>query len=257
VAKGFVSGLWKARLADARQLCGARERQRRSCRTLCGSVGSRRNSNARWTSSRGHVPIQHPEPASRADATTAAIVSIAAQSRNIFGVHATLIAVMALTAIGVAILSPRLPRSGALSLTTSCLLSLSMLSMSLAALVNGFAVPLWAASYPLPLTEATDAAARAILYFASSLNRVFADCAVLLSGFALMLFGSHMARQSRPFQIVGAFGLIAGCGLLAGLVSGALILDYQGFNLANATLYIWLAAFSGCFLFSQSASTQS
>ena len=198
------------------------------------------------------VAIQHPEPASRADATTAAIVNIAAQSRDIFGVHATLIAIMAFTAIGVAILNARLPRSGVLSFTAACLLSLSMLSMSLAALVNGFAVPLWAASYPMPLTEATDAAARAILYFASSLNRVFADCAVLLSGFAMMLFGAHMIRQSRLFQVVGAFGLIAGCALLAGLIGGAFVLDYRGFNLANATFYIWLAAFSACFLFNRS-----
>ena len=43
-----------------------------------------------------------------------------------------------------------------------------------------------------------------------------------------------------------------GLGTLIGLLYGAFILDYHGFNLTNALFYIWIAAFAGYTLFAKS-----
>ena len=198
------------------------------------------------------VALNHPEPATRNDTTATALASIAGQSRAIFSVHATLIVLMLLTAIGMNGLTRKLSHNSQLSMAAMAAMGLSMLSMSLAALVNGFAVPIWASAYPVPLSPESDAAARAILMFASSLNRVFANAAVLLSSFSLLLFGISFAAKPGALRLVGGLGCMIGLGTLIGLLTGAFILDYRGFNLTNALFYIWIAAFAGYILFAGS-----
>jgi hypothetical protein len=184
------------------------------------------------------VALNHPEPATRSDATAVALTGIADQSRAIFGVHATLIVLMLLTAIGMHALTRRLAHDRDLGMAAMALMALSMLSMSMAALVNGFAVPLWASNFPMPLTAESEAAARAILMFAASLNRVFANGAVVLSSFSLLLFGVVFVAMSGALRLVGILGLGIGIFTLAGLASGAFVLDYHGFNLTNALFYL-------------------
>jgi hypothetical protein len=198
------------------------------------------------------VAANHPEPSTRHDATATALASIAAQSRAIFSVHATLIILMLLTAVGMNGLTRRLSRESHLTMAAMAMMALSMVSMSMAALVNGFAVPMWASAYPMPLTVESDAAARAILIFASSLNRVFANAAVLLSSFSMLFFGMALVAKQGTWRLVGGLGCLIGTGTLAGLLSGAFVLDYEGFNLTNALLYIWIGAFAGHVLFVKS-----
>lgn len=198
------------------------------------------------------VALNHPEPATRNDATATALAGIAEQSREIFSVHATLIIFMLLTAVGMNGLTRKLSRDSQLTMAAMVMMGLSLLSMSLAALINGFAVPLWASAYPLPLSPESDAAARAILIFASSLNRVFANAAVLLSSFSLLFFGIVFAAKRGTLRLVGILGCIIGSGSLIGLLSGAFVLDYAGFNLTNALFYIWIAAFGGHVLLARS-----
>jgi hypothetical protein len=198
------------------------------------------------------VALNHPEPATRNDTTASALASIAGQSRAIFSVHATLVILMLLTAIGMNGLTRIFSRDSQLSMAAMAMMGLSMLFMSMAALVNGFAVPMWASAYPIPLSPESDAAARAILMFASSLNRVFANAAVLLSSFSMLFFGAAFMTQHATLRLVGGLGGIIGLGTLTGLLTGAFVLDYHGFNLTNALLYLWIAAFAGCELFSKS-----
>jgi hypothetical protein len=198
------------------------------------------------------VALNHPEPATRNDTTATALASIAGQSRMIFSVHATLIVLMLLTAIGMNGLTRKSSRNSQLTMAAMTAMGLSMLSMSLAALVNGFAVPIWASAYPVPLSADSDAAARAILMFASSLNRVFASAAVLLSSISLLFFGISFAAKSGALRLVGGLGCMIGLGTLVGLLNGAFILDYDGFNLTNALFYIWIATFAGYTLFEKS-----
>jgi hypothetical protein len=198
------------------------------------------------------VALNHPEPATRNDATATALASIAGQSRAIFSVHATLIILMLLTAIGMHGLTRRIGRESHLAMAAMAMMALSMLSMSMAALVNGFAVPMWAAAYPVPLTAQSDAAARAILMFASSLNRVFANAAVILSSFSMVFFGAALLAKQGSWRIVGGLGLLIGAGTMIGLFCGAFVLDYDGFNLTNALLYIWVGGFAGHYLLGNS-----
>jgi hypothetical protein len=198
------------------------------------------------------VALNHPEPATRNDTTATALANIAGQSRAIFSVHATLIILMILTAVGMNGLTRKLGRESHLTMAAMAMMALSMLSMSMAALVNGFAVPMWASAYPVPLTVESDAAARAILMFASSLNRVFANAAVLLSSFSLLFFGITFAAKHGTWRLVGGLGCLIGLGTLVGLLSGAFVLDYDGFNLTNAGFYIWVGAFAGHVLFAKS-----
>ncbi len=194
------------------------------------------------------VALNHPEPATRADATDVALMNIAGERGAIFGVHATLIALMLFTSLGVAHINRRVLGGGSLTTSATGLLAVSMLSMSLAAVVNGLAVPMWAAAYPVPLTPESDAAARAILLFAASLNRVFADMAVLLSSLALGGFGLGLVVRPGVLRWVGLLGLVIGAGVLAGLLGGVFVLDYHGFNLTNAALYLWVASLSAAAL---------
>lgn len=195
------------------------------------------------------VALNHPEPATRNDTTATALASIAGQSRAIFTVHATLIVLMLLTALGMNGLTRKSSRNSQLTMAA---MGLSMLSMSLAALVNGFAVPIWASAYPVPLSPESDAAARAILMFSSSLNRVFANAAVLLSSFSLLFFGISFVEKRGALRLVGGLGCMIGLGTLVGLLKGAFILDYHGFNLTNALFYSWIAAFAGYIVFAKS-----
>ncbi len=198
------------------------------------------------------VAFNHPEPTTRNDATATALASIAGQTPANFSVHATLIVLMLLTAIGMNGLTRKLGRNSQLIMAAMAAMGLSMLSMSLAALVNGFVVPIWASAYPVPLTPESDAAARMILTFASSLNRVFANTAVLLSSLSLLFFGISFAAKQGTLRLVGGLGCMIGLGTVIGLLNGAFILDYDGFNLTNALFYMWIATFASHVLLAKS-----
>jgi hypothetical protein len=119
---------------------------------------------------------------------------------------------------------------------------MGMLAMSLAAITNGFAVPLFAIAYPRPLTPESAAGVQAILYFAASLNRSLANLAVVATSLSVGLLSCALWNRVGPSRAIAALGLLISSGSALGLISGWFQLDYTGFNLTNGLLYLWVGA---------------
>lgn len=187
------------------------------------------------------VALHHPEPASRGDSTAVALASIAGEAQEIYSVHGTLILLMLLTVLGLREIFRKSGLDGVRLSWGMSLMAIGMTSMSMAAVINGFSIPLFASKYPLPLTPESDAAARAILFLGSSINRVFANIAVLATSASAALIGAAMLKRAGLGRIAGMVGIAVGAISLGGLMLGLFELDYAGFNLTNALLYLWVA----------------
>ena len=187
------------------------------------------------------VALHHPEPASRSDTTASALAAIAGEAQEIYSVHGTLILLMLLTVLCLREIFRKSGLDGVKLNWGMSLMVIGMTAMSMAAVINGFSIPLFASKYPLPLTPESDAAARAILMLGSALNRVFANIAVLATSVSSALIGMAMLRQAGLGRIAGFIGIAVGAISLGGLMLGLFELDYAGFNLTNALLYLWVA----------------
>lgn len=186
------------------------------------------------------IAVQHPAPASASDAAISAVAAILAESAEIYSVHGTLILVMMLTAFGL-VETFRTVDDNFRARFGIGLLIAGMTSMILAALVSGFSLPMFAGAVSGVDYPANDDSVRTVLFFASSLNRVFATLAVLADSAAMLVLASVLTFRSRIATIAGLFGAAAGLFSVLGLFFAWFEMDYSGFNLSNTLLYIWVA----------------
>jgi hypothetical protein len=151
-------------------------------------------------------------------------------------VHGVLIALLATTMLllgefsATAVARPALARSGfSLYLLGSALLVL-------AALINGFAVPAFAISNP-----ALDSSTAAVLQLAWQLNQACAAAGTMAAATSMAIWSWDLYARAGAARAIGAYGVLAGIGLVLGLATGWLHLNVSGMLLAWILLSLWQA----------------
>lgn len=163
----------------------------------------------------------------------AALARIAGIAATVHGVLLVLLVAMAalLQEFAVArVQRPALARSGSL------VFALGAGALLLAGLVNGFAAPATA------LAAGGGAAAaewRPVLRFAWQLNQAAAGFGVLAWAAATLLWSADLVQRAGLARWLGAYGLLAGVGVLGAVGSHAVAMDVRGFGAVMAALALW------------------
>ena len=168
------------------------------------------------------------------------------------GVHGALIVIIIGFYVALSALSDSLGRNRLSVRTAHASITAATALMGGAALISGFIVPGTAAS----LIRA-DAMAEfpALLRMLGAANQALANAGTLAYGAAIFFWSLRLISLRGFSRIVGAAGLVAGTGLITGIVTGILHLDVAGMTLALAVIGAWFAL-AASLLMSGALSTQ-
>jgi hypothetical protein len=150
-------------------------------------------------------------------------------------IHGLLIVFLGLTAFGfAAFCTARGPTRPAI-LAGAVAYAMAMLGHIGAATVNGFAVAVLAAR--------GEPIGRDTMLLAWDINQALAQLGVAAAGVAFLFWSLHLlARKSGESRLLGALGLLLGCGPVVLLLSGVISLNLTGAFFAYAAHAAWGAA---------------
>lgn len=152
------------------------------------------------------------------------------------GVHGALIVIMIGFYAMLSAFSDTLNRDRLSVRTAQASLAAATAAMAGAALVSGFIVPGTAASL-----LRGDAAAEfpILLRMLGAINQTLAEAGTIAYGAAIFFWSLRLVAMPGFVRIAGLIGLVAGAGLMGGIVTGALRLDVGGMTLALAVICAW------------------
>lgn len=179
-----------------------------------------------------HHPTAHGHGAGEILASLAQVARLNAL------VHGGLIALMLAVLLLLAEFAGRQVRHVGLARSGMLLYALGAGALTLAGLINGFAVPSLAAG----VGAGHDAVAFGpVLHFAWGLNQAAAGFGSIAFALAIALWSIDLVRRSGLARWVGAYGVGAGALVTVAVGSGALSLDVRGFGAVVAALALWQA----------------
>jgi hypothetical protein len=115
------------------------------------------------------------------------------------------------------------------------------LAMMGAAVINGFALGLFAGRYS-SVTPDKVAALGSSINMAGSISAVWAGIGAVGTSAAILAWSSLLVRRSGGLRVIGGAGILLGLATIAMLVSGTLILDVHGFLLLVVSQALWTVA---------------
>jgi hypothetical protein len=113
--------------------------------------------------------------------------------------------------------------------------------MTSAAVINGFALGLFAGRYP-DVAPAQTAAMASSINMAGSISAVWAGIGAVSTSAAILAWSSLLVGRAGSLRIIGGAGIALGLATIAMLVSGTLILDVHGFLLLVVSQAAWTIA---------------
>lgn len=120
------------------------------------------------------------------------------------------------------------------------------IAMTGAAVINGFALSLFAGRYPAVKPEQASAVAASINAM-SSISGTWAGIGAVASSMAILVWSLELLRLGGGWRVTGAIGIAIGAAASILLVSGTLILNVHGFMLLVFSQAVWTVAV-GCLL---------
>jgi len=157
-------------------------------------------------------------------------------------VHGSLLALMLVLVAGFFGLSLRLGigrPAVALAMTAYLLGSLAMAG---AAVINGFALGIFAGRYDGAVRPDQVAAVSASFNMAGSIAATWAGIGAVAMSAALALWSLRLVALGGVQRVLGALGLVLGIATAAMLVTGTLILNVHGFLLLVFSQSLWTVA---------------
>lgn len=157
-------------------------------------------------------------------------------------VHGSLLALMIVLVAGFFGLSLRLGigRPAVTLAMTSYLLG--SLAMAGAAVINGFAMGIFAGRYGGAVTPDQVAAVSASFNLAGAIAATWAGIGAVATSAAVALWSVRLIALGGAQRVIGGLGLILGLATAAMLISGTLILNVHGFLLLVLSHSLWTVA---------------
>lgn len=115
------------------------------------------------------------------------------------------------------------------------------LAMTGAAVINGFALGIFASRYPEVHPEQTAALGSAI-NMAGSIAAVWAGIGAVATSAAILAWSTLLFRRGGGLRSIGGGGIFLGLATIAVLVTGTLILNVHGFLLLVVSQAVWTVA---------------
>lgn len=119
--------------------------------------------------------------------------------------------------------------------------SAGVLAMISAAVVNGFALAIFASRHPEVRPQDVASLASSI-NIAGSMAAVWAGIGAVATSAAILAWSTNLAVRPGALRILGAFGILLGVATIAMLVSGTLVLNVHGFLLLVVSQAVWTIA---------------
>lgn len=164
------------------------------------------------------------------------------------GIHAFLLMMLAIIWISLIWLSRRIGLDRPASVIAIALMTLGVLAMALAGIINGFTTPQFALAYS-SLPDANGDAAVAIMKFSWAFNQALADASTIAMNMALIFYAFAFFAKGGLVRIVGIFGALCASVTIMLIATGALILDVHGFFISTALFALWGGATGGLMAF--------
>lgn len=114
-------------------------------------------------------------------------------------------------------------------------------SLISAAVINGFALAMFAGQHP-------DVSPQAVLPFSSAFNMagsiaaVWSGIGVAATSAAILLWSTSLLPMKGILRVIAAFGLLVGVATILMLITGTLILNVHGFLLVVVSQAVWTIA---------------
>ena len=156
-------------------------------------------------------------------------------------IHGVLIALYLCLATGFVGLSRRLGFERPAATAGLVFYVAGTLAMTGAAVINGFALGIFAGRYPKIGAEQTAALGSAI-NMAGSIAAVWAGIGAAATSAAILAWSSLLVRRAGGLRVIGAGGILLGLATTAMLVTGTLILNVHGFLLLVVSQAVWTIA---------------
>jgi hypothetical protein len=156
-------------------------------------------------------------------------------------VHGVLIALYLVIATGFAGLTRRVGFERPAATAGLVFYVAGTLAMTGAAVINGFAVGIFAGRYSEVRPDQTAALGSAI-NMAGSIAGVWAGIGAVATSAAILAWSTLLVRRGGSLRVIGGSGIFLGLVTIAMLVSGTLILNVHGFLLLVVSQAIWTIA---------------
>lgn len=115
------------------------------------------------------------------------------------------------------------------------------LAMTGAAVINGFALGIFAGRYP-KVSPDQSAALGSAINMAGSISAVWAGIGAVATSAAILAWSSLLLRRENGLRLIAVGGIVLGLATIAMLVSGILILNVHGFLLLVVSQAVWTIA---------------
>jgi hypothetical protein len=162
-------------------------------------------------------------------------------------IHGVLIALYLCIAVGFTGLTRRLGFQRPAATAGLVFYLAGTLAMASAAVINGFALGIFAGRYPNVSADQTAALASSI-NMAGSISGVWAGIGAVGSSTAILAWSSLLVRRGGGLRLIGVGGILLGLATIAMLVSGTLILNVHGFLLLVVSQAVWTIAIGAALL---------
>lgn len=156
-------------------------------------------------------------------------------------IHGALIALYLCIATGFVGLSRRLGFERPAATAGLVFYVAGTLAMTGAAVINGFALGIFAGRYPQIGPDQTAALGSAI-NMAGSIAAVWAGIGAAATSAAILAWSSLLVSRAGGIRMIGGGGILLGVATIAMLVSGTLILNVHGFLLLVVSQAVWTIA---------------
>ena len=156
-------------------------------------------------------------------------------------VHGALIALYLCIATGFVGLSRRLGFERPAATAGLLFYVAGTLAMMGAAVINGFALGIFAGRYPVVNPDQSAALGSAI-NMAGSIAVVWAGIGAAATSAAILAWSSLLVRRDGGLRVIGGGGIILGLATIGLLVSGTLTLNVHGFLLLVVSQAVWTIA---------------
>lgn len=156
-------------------------------------------------------------------------------------IHGVLIALYLCIAVGFAGLARRLGPERPAATAGLVFYIAGTLAMISAAVINGFALGIFAGRYPNLGADQTAALASSI-NMVGSISGVWAGIGAVGTSAAILAWSSLLVRRRGGVRWIGGGGIALGLATIGMLVSGTLILNVHGFLLLVVSQAVWTIA---------------
>jgi hypothetical protein len=180
--------------------------------------------------------LHHPEPRARGMAEFIEAVRHIAVANAI--VHGSLIACLGLLVVGFSYLPERLAPHSLVARAGLVAYTAGVIAMTAAALVSGFILPELVLAYQGRPHEAHETAAH-LLGLCRAVNQVCSRVGVMAIAVAILFWSALLVRRTGFSLLMGGLGCAGALALIAGLLSGYLLMNVHGILSFVAVQAVW------------------